>query len=290
MVLIVAVVIGVGTLLHGASSVDAAQTIKVATWNLRDLSTSSRNDFERFQISYLLRDFDLIAIQEVNDAQVVQDLVHWLHVLGHNFSFEVSEISGSGGEGEHYAFLWRTGIVEQAGAAFLASDDVAVARPPYIGRFRTGDLAFTIISTHVCSGCGGLNLPGRRGEVAQLTTVFQTLAETTDEPVLLMGDFNLNPSDGGFSALRTFASPLLDCSNEDICKAVFPTTTRETNSFDNIWMDAQASLKFTGNGDIVQFDETLFEDPGGDSDHYREQYARFAVSDHRPVWIELADD
>ena len=68
------------------------------------------------------------------------------------------------------------------------------------------------------------------------------------------------------------------------------TTTRDSNLFDNMWFSQDHMGEFTGERGIYRFDEHLFEDPGGDSNHYRERYAMLAVSDHRPVWAEFRVD
>jgi len=41
---------------------------------------------------------------------------------------------------------------------------------------------------------------------------------------------------------------------------------------------------------MFKFDEILFEDCKSNTCRYREDYARFAVSDHRPVWAEFRID
>ncbi len=72
------------------------QTIKLATWNIKDLSTSSRSDFELMQISYILQNYDFIAIQEVNNEQAIERLIDWLEVLGHSYKYLFSPLSGTG--------------------------------------------------------------------------------------------------------------------------------------------------------------------------------------------------
>ena len=99
----------------------AQETIKVATWNIRDLSSSSRNDFELLQISFILQDYDLIAIQEVNDEDSLQKLQAWLGTIEHSFNYLFSPRSGTGSAGEHYAFLYRTDIIESLDSGQLAS-------------------------------------------------------------------------------------------------------------------------------------------------------------------------
>ena len=122
----------------------ANQTIKIATWNIKDLSTSSRSDFELMQISYILQNYDFIAIQEVNNEQAIERLIAWLEVFGHSYKYIFSPLSGTGSEGEHYAFLYREGVIEPLDSGHLAEGDFA--RPPYIASFKAGNFDYTIIS------------------------------------------------------------------------------------------------------------------------------------------------
>jgi len=277
------------TLLLSPSTVSAQETIKIATWNIRDLSTSSRNDFELLQISYVLKDYDLIAIQEVNNEDSLDKLKAWLGTIGHTFDYLFSPRSGTGSAGEHYAFLYRTDIIEPLDTGQLA--DGNFARPPYFASFRAGDFDFTIVSIHVCSGCGGLAEAGRELEVARLGLIYNSLMNGPEKDVIVVGDFNLNPNNGSFINLVSVENtvPIYSCSTLTECKQD-ATTTRDSNLFDNIWLSQNHVTEYTGQRDQFKFDEELFEDPAGDSNDYRERYSRLSVSDHRPVWAEFRID
>jgi len=267
----------------------ANQTIKLATWNIKDLSTSSRSDFELMQISYILQNYDFIAIQEVNNEQAIERLIDWLEVLGHSYKYLFSPLSGTGSEGEHYAFLYREGVIEPLDSGHLAEGNFA--RPPYIASFKAGNFDFTIISIHVCSGCGGLGEAGREIEVARLGIIYNNLMNNSEKDVLVVGDFNLNPNNDSFVNLMSVenTAPIYSCATLSECKQN-ATTTRDSNLFDNMWFSQTHVGEYTGEHGMFKFDEVLFEDPGGDSNHYRERYARLAVSDHRPVWAEFRTD
>ncbi len=271
-----------------ASSVRANQTIKIATWNIRDLSTNSRSDFELLQICYILENYDFIAIQEVNDLKVILRLVYWLKVLDNSYASLVSPPSGTGSEREQYTFLYRKKSIKRLGSSKLAEGDFA--RPPFIASFKAGNFDFTVISIHVCFGCNGLGEEGRRLEIQRLTSLYSNLQNGQEKDILLMGDFNLEPNDGAFVNLETIGStrPILSCETDEQCTQ--STTTRETNLFDNIWFDRGYVNEYVNEGRIFHFDEELFEDPSGDSSDYRERYARLAVSDHRPIWARFRTD
>lgn len=270
------------------SNAFANQTIKIATWNIRDLSTNSRSDFELLQICYILQNYDFVSIQEVNDNEVILRLVYWLKVLDNSYGSLVSPPSGTGSEREQYAFLYRIKSVKRLGSSKLAEGDFA--RPPFIASFKAGNFDFTVISIHVCFGCNGLEEEGRRLELQRLTSLYTNLQNGQETDILLMGDFNLEPSDSAFLNLQSIGTirPILSCEIGDQCTQF--TTTRETNLFDNIWFDRDHTREYTNEHGIYDFDEGLFEDPSGDSSDYRERYARLAVSDHRPIWAEFRTD
>lgn len=274
------------------SSAWTNQTITIATWNIRDLSTNSRSDFELLQISYILQKYDFIAIQEVNDQEVILRLVYWLKVLDNSYGSLVSPPSGKGSEKEQYTFLYRKKSIKRLGSSKLAEGDFA--RPPFIASFKAGNFDFTVISIHVCFGCNGLGEEGRRLEIQRLASLYGNLLNGQEKDILLMGDFNLEPNDAAFLNLQNIGStqPILTCDTDEECTRF--STTRETNLFDNMWFDRAHANEYTNEHGIFGFDEELFEDPSGNSSDYRERYARLAVSDHRPVWakfrIDLTDD
>jgi len=271
------------------SLASAYETIKIATWNIKDLSSSSRSDFELLQISYILQNYDFIAIQEVNDEQSLEKIKNWLETLGHSYEYLFSPKSGTGNAGEHYAFLYKADVIQPLDSGQL--DVGNFARPPYIASFKSGDFDFTVISIHVCFGCGGLNVEGRVAEVARLGSIYNSLINGSEKDVIVVGDFNLNPNNDSFINLVSVenTAPIYSCTTLSECKQD-ATTTRDSNLFDNIWFSQTHVGEYTGEHGMFKFDEDLFEDPTGNSNDYRERYSRLAVSDHRPVWAVFRTD
>ena len=81
-----------------------------------------------------------------------------------------------------------------------------------------------------------------------------------------MGDFNLDPLDGGFDDLRWV--PSIAYVNEDIATSI------KDRLYDNIWFQRDHTWEYTGEFGVVKFDETRY---GND-----DKKASLAVSDHRP--------
>ena len=63
----------------------SADSITLATWNVRILSDSSRTDAELGQIAQIMSRYDFIAVQEIRDTHVMDRLMAMLprytHVL-----------------------------------------------------------------------------------------------------------------------------------------------------------------------------------------------------------------
>ena len=66
-------------------AVPAWADLTVASWNVRVFSTGSRNDIEIGLIAERLEQFDLIALQEVKDEEVVERTVGALASRGQSY-------------------------------------------------------------------------------------------------------------------------------------------------------------------------------------------------------------
>lgn len=244
--------------------------ITLASFNIRNLSTVSRDDRELGLIADRLQPFDLIAIQEVLDEQVIARLLAILNARGHAYQAVISPPADRQAR-ERYAFVWRTDVIRHLGQARLWPDpQAAFIRTPYIAGFRAGAFDFLLVNLHLIFG---ESLVQRRAEARLLDEVYHGVQEAhpDEQDVLLIGDFNLPPEDPGFSGLNALLTPLFT----DPVK----TTISDRSLFDNIWCDLRYVREFTGATGIEAFDETVF----GDDD----AAASRTVSDHRPIWARF---
>ena len=245
--------------------------ITIASWNIRIFSTGIRDDSELGHIADRLQQFDLIAIQELRDQEVIDRTLAILANRGHTYQAEISSPVGRGSSFERYAFLYRQDKISVAEAGQIWSDpgDLFI-REPYVATFRAGDFDFTLISIHAIYGNSKSE---RRAEALLLDTVWQTVRDTNPEEqdVILLGDFNLEPDDEGFQTLRVHLRPLF---TGDV-----RTTITETSLYDNIWIPRTATAEYAEAWGIDRFDQRVF----GNHD----EAASLAVSDHRPVWAKF---
>jgi len=249
--------------------------VRIAFWNIRIFSNGSRDDEELQQICDVLKDYDMIAIAELRDEEVLQRAVAMLEDMGKTYAYEISSEVGRGVK-ERYAFLYEIEDFEVAviGEVFPDPNDDFI-REPYYATFKAGEFDFTIINIHVIWGS---TLEGRRAEIRKLDDVYSAIQaeDENEQDVMLVGDFNRPPDDGSFDELR--------CIEYMTCLFMPPAASNivDTNLYDNIWFQFIYLNEYSGNCGIDKFDETDF---GND-----DEAANLAVSDHRPVWAEFFID
>ncbi len=248
--------------------------ISIASFNIRIYSTGSRDDAELGLIADRLEQFDLIAIQELRDQDVVDRTIAILAARGHAYAAIVSDEVGRSST-ERYAFFYRPDEVEaiESGAFYDDPGDLFI-REPYHARFRAGLFDFRLVTIHAVFGSTKAE---RRAEAEQLDEVYQAALALGEPDVIVLGDFNLEPEDEAFAVLRTTCFPVVTGD--------LRTTITEASLFDNVWIPTAAGTEYAGRFGIDRFDQRVF---GNDDDA-----ASLAVSDHRPVWAifsTLEDD
>ena len=127
--------------------------IKICSWNIENLGVS-KTDQDIAYMAKTLKDFDLVALQEVvvsaAGAQAVAKLVDELNRKGAQWDYVISDpTSGSAYKAERYAFLWKDSQVKIIGAAFLEPTYVEeIEREPYLATFKYGAKEFTLVNFH----------------------------------------------------------------------------------------------------------------------------------------------
>jgi len=247
----------------------SAGEVIVGSWNVKRLGEGTRDLVATARVA---SQFDLLALQEVMDAQALDQLRQQLDATtGFTWQTLASHAIGRGRYKEMYAFLYRTDRVQYVdGAVVYLDTGDRFAREPFAARFRdqADGGTFVVATVHVLYGKG---VEDREPEIRELRAYWDWLTETfPDNPIrLLVGDFNLEPAHGAWGALRAQASPLIDAGETTL-------STREgryANLYDNIWVPRDQG--FVTKQGIYPFPAHL---------GLSHRAARQLVSDHAPVW------
>ena len=254
--------------------------LKFASWNIRILSTGSRDDNELEKIANIIIDYDFISIVELRDEEVLQRLQKILASVGKTYNYELSAAVGRGVK-ERVAFLYDVTCIEVVQAGQLYPDDADgkddFIRDPYWATFRAGKFDFSVIAVHII---WGKRVADRRAEIMALGPVYEHVQRengTYEDDILLVGDFNRDPSD-----MKAFGALLAIPTMTYLFQLPQKSHIKDSSLYDNILFQQSALMEYTGTAGIDRFDETDFQN--------NDQAANIAVSDHRPVWAVFRTD
>lgn len=134
-------------------SATAWGNITIASWNVQHLGARKPDSVIDF-MAHCLRDFDVVALQEINTgngAQAVARLADALNRMGQQWDYCVSDptTAPQPGEAERYAYLWKKAKVQRIGRPYLAQVfEAEISREPFIAVFRSGTSTFSLVNFH----------------------------------------------------------------------------------------------------------------------------------------------
>jgi endonuclease/exonuclease/phosphatase family metal-dependent hydrolase len=276
-----ATILAVGALLVQCPTYASASDheVRIASWNIRNLSRNSRSDAELGIISLVLFRYDVIAIQEVRtDDQAITRIQEILEDdFEAEYGIDVSGPVGTNNRKERYAFVWRTDLVTQteAGAFFNDAGD-QFDFEPYCASFRAGSFDWTMCAVHIKFGDSEEE---RRPEIQTLDDVYRSVKSASSErDIIICGDFNFPPDDEGWTELK---------AEDGMRFAISPPakTTVAVNSslYDNCWWPNSTSEVIVDSGSVFEFENAMY--PLGT---FKE--AKRLTSDHRPISIRARVD
>ncbi|HEY6975428.1 MAG TPA: endonuclease, partial [Chitinophagaceae bacterium] len=127
--------------------------ITMCSWNLENFG-KSKNDSTINFIANAVKDFDLIAIQEVvageGGSRAIAKLTGELNRKGFKWDYTISDPTVSSSyKTERYAFIWKTAKLALTGKAWLEKKyNVAIDREPYFATFKFEGKFFTVANFH----------------------------------------------------------------------------------------------------------------------------------------------
>jgi endonuclease/exonuclease/phosphatase family metal-dependent hydrolase len=261
-----------------STNVDAAPAspearLRIVSWNLANFGRT-KDENEISVAAQTLRDFDLVAVQEVvtspPGAQAIGALDQALDRTGFAWDYRISDPTTGPGT-ERYAFLWKPSRVRLIGRAWLEPSLAdSIDREPYLARFehRATGQRLLVASLHA--------VPRAKDPEREVALLDRLHHQYEADHLVVLGDFNLDGDHPAFDELRRlgYAAVLKDQ----------PTSLRRirrdgpdghlANEYDNIFVETGPlrSLR-AGTHDFTDRFPSLKE-------------AR-SLSDHLPVYAEV---
>ena len=298
-------------------------SILIGTWNLRDFDNNKYRHGPRrreslFYIAEIISAFDVCALQEINeDLDPLRDV---LRLLGPDWDFIATDVTvGASGNRERMAFVYDKSKVRFRNIAgeivlpkhALLPDEEQFARTPFMVSFQAGWFKFSLCTVHIYFGSNDKGSEGYQRRVNEIEYIAEEMAKRADredENYVLLGDFNIkNTVDATMKAL-TRAGFILP-------PELFPSNVLGTKYYDQIaFRTRKDKVTFLSAG-VFNFTKTLFKpehyshyapvlperhrdlkhdgtpkDVSKDRDYYASRWMTWQMSDHLPLWVELAID
>lgn len=255
------------------SSAIQAADINIMSWNAKRLGQGNSQSFA--VLGAIAARADIVAVQEVMTEKGLNSLEAAIErASGERWERIESHMIGSDGYKEAYAFIWRATAVEYVdGAVTFMDRGNRFIREPYSARFasRADGSQFIAATIHILYGN---RAEDRTPEIKALGEYWQWLGEVYEEtPIILMGDFNLAPSDPAWAHLKQYAKPLITRGATTLSSI----NGRYANLYDNFWVSKNTTLPIRKSG-IVDYPRMV---------GWNHEKSRAHVSDHAPIYLSL---
>ncbi|RXG18373.1 endonuclease/exonuclease/phosphatase family metal-dependent hydrolase [Leeuwenhoekiella aestuarii] len=196
-------------LLYSLASFAQQQELTLVSWNIRDFG-KTKNSKELEQIAEIVREADIVAIQEVvagyGGAQAVARLTDILNRKGSKWDYVISNPTNSSKYvTERYAFIWRTTNIKiKNRGTLIAALDSEVEREPFTINFYLDQKVLKVINFH--------SRPHNKNPETEISAISHHIVNAIKGPVLLAGDFNVMEQDPVFDVLKSkgFTPVLVD--------------------------------------------------------------------------------
>lgn len=283
---------------HNLPSSSLDETIKIATWNIRELGKKPRKPKSLYYIAEILRQFDLIGVVELRED--VEDMSKVLNILGPSWRIIYSDyIEDSGGNRERVGYVYDTRACTFTGLAGNATEprkksgkeylpESSWWRKPFMASFRSGRFDFVALTTHVRWGNAAAD---RTEELAMLADYVEerTVKDTSiDKDVIVMGDFNIPSKESSLYKAVTkrgleMPKALTDIPGSNLAK---------DKRYDQILHNSKYTTSFTNKGGVLDFFGKGWGALYPEAKSQKDAKYTFELSDHLPLWmlVNIATD
>lgn len=245
--------------------------LKTFSWNLENFG-KSKSDTEITFIANTIKDYDIVAIQEVvagyGGAQSVARLADELNRKGAKWDYSVSNpTSSSAYKTERYAFLWKTATVKLIGKPWLEKKyHLEIDREPYYATFEYQRKQITLANFHA--------ITKSKQPETEIKYFKFLLAEYPNLNLIFIGDFNCPQSHTVFNPLRKMGWKSAFENQKTSLKKECKNNHCLASEFDNIWF--QPSKVTVSKMEVLYFYES-----------FPSLKEARAISDHIPITATL---
>jgi deoxyribonuclease-1-like protein len=246
--------------------------ISVCSWNIMNLGKSKSNS-ELGVIANAIKDYDIIAIQEVvagyGGSQAVSRLVSILNTKGSKWDYTISNptTSKNPSSQERYAFIWKTANVKKTGNCWLDQNfEKEIDREPFMGTFDYQGKTFTLVSFHA--------VPKKKNPETELK-YFKFYPKLYPKlNLIFLGDFNCPQSHTVFNPIKNNGyTPILINQKTSLRQKCIQNDCL-ASEYDNLFYEKK-KLTILKKG-IIPFYESFSS----------VKEAR-KISDHVPIWCVM---
>lgn len=246
--------------------------VKISSWNLQNYG-KTRTDSEISFIANALKDFDIIAIQEVvagyGGPQAVARLADELNRSGAKWDYVISDPtrSSSAQASERYAYIWKTAKVKLLHRPWLEKMyEKMIDREPYYSDFSYKGNEFTLVNFHA--------IPKKKQPETEIKYFKFFPGQYPDRNLIFLGDFNVPQSHTVFNPLKKVGYKPVFTDQKTTMKMECVGTECLASEYDNIFYNSN-NIKVVGSG-VVLFYKA-----------YPDMVSARRISDHIPIWAEF---
>lgn len=246
------------------------EDINIISWNIQDFGKTKSND-ELNEMAELLRDADIVAIQEVvsgfGGAQAVAKLTDILNRKGAQWDYVISNPTRIPKYvTERYAIIWKTKYIKIKNRGKLIKElESVIDREPFVLDFYMTDKKLTLINFH--------SRPHDKNPEAEITALTQFINSNVTGNVILAGDFNVYEDNTVFNKLKQQGYSPAVTDQKTTLKRTCDGFDYRNHAIDNIFYSTNIAKTKSGVIDFVGECENL-------------EKAR-KLSDHLPVYLSI---
>lgn len=248
------------------------EPISLISWNIRDFG-QTKSSAELDEIAELVRDADILAIQEVvsgyGGAQAVAKLADILNRKGSKWDYVISEPTNSTKYvTERYAIIWKTKNIKIKNRGRLIAElDSLVDREPFYLDFYVKGRKLTVLNFH--------SRPHDKNPESEILAITDYLRTSPSQhPIVLAGDFNVDEKEAVFEGIKALGYRAAISNLRTTLKHDCNGNNYLNYAIDNIFYSKNISKVQSATIDFVRVCDNL-------------KSAR-RLSDHLPVFLKFS--